>query len=65
MRKVLIILFVIGFIVGTFSVVEELCEESFVEQMDFSDGDLSEEGIGDMIPCGGGDNNGGGGGQPG
>ena len=65
MRKVLIILLVIGFIIGTFSVVEELSEELSTEQVDFSDGDTPEGGAGDPIPCGGGEGSGRGGGQPG
>jgi hypothetical protein len=64
MRKVLVILLVIGFIIGTFSGVEELSEELSFEQTDFSDGGLPEGGIGDPAPCGGG-GSGGGGGQPG
>jgi len=65
MRKVLVILLVIGFIIGTYSVVEGLCEESSVEQQDFSGEDSPEDGLGDPIPCGGGGGSGGGGGQPG
>jgi hypothetical protein len=65
MRKVLVILFVIGFIIGTFSVIEELCEELSSEQMDSLDGDVSENGAGDSVPCGEGGGSGGGGGQPG
>ena len=65
MRKVLVILLVIGFMIGTFSVVGGLCEESSVEYMDLSNGDLSEDDLGDPIPCGGGGGGGAGGGQPG
>lgn len=65
MRKVLVVLLVIGFIIGTYSVVEGLCEESSVEQVDFSVENLSEDDLGDPIPCGGGGGGGAGGGQPG
>jgi len=65
MRKVLVILLVIGFIIGTYSVVEGLCEESSVEQEDFLDGDTPESVVGDLTPCGGGEGSGAGGGQPG
>lgn len=65
MRKMLVILLVIGFMIGTYSAVEGLCEESSVEQMDLSDRDAPESGAGDPTPCGGGEGSGAGGGQPG
>jgi hypothetical protein len=65
MRKVLVILLMIGFIIGTISVFEELTEEIPINQLDFSGGDLPEGGVGYEVPCGGGEGTGGGGGQPG
>lgn len=64
MRKLLVLLLVVGFLIGALSVVEELCEESSLEQVDFSDGEESTNNYGDPAPCGGG-GTGGGGGQPG
>ena len=64
MRKILMLLLVIGILVGTCAVVEDVCQEdSFGEQVDFT-GDESPDGPGGPAPCGGGET-GGGGGTPG
>lgn len=56
----LICLLVAGFLVGTFAVIEGVCQEySSQENIDYSDEGI-EDGIGDPTPCGGGGSSGGG-----
>ena len=63
MKKVLLLLIVVGVLfMGTFAIAEEF-GKSLGEMRDFSEGD-SEGTYGDPIPCGGGDG-GGPGGVPG
>jgi len=54
MRKIIVLLLVIGFLVGTYAVVGELEEYSLQECKEFSGGDGYEEELGDPAPCGGG-----------
>jgi hypothetical protein len=55
MRKVLIFLLVIGFLMGTFAVVEEVyLGYSFQEDIDFSGDEEIGNGFDDIAPCGGG-----------
>jgi hypothetical protein len=64
MKKVLILLLVLGVLmIGTFAVAEQLPEPSD-EMSDFSESD-PEGTYGDPIPCGGGGDGGGPGGLPG
>jgi hypothetical protein len=63
MRKVLVFLLIVGILIGTFSVVERICEEeSFQRNVEFSNEDEFEGSPGDPAPCGRG---GSGGGTPG
>lgn len=61
MRKILVLLLVIGFLIGTYAVAGELEEYSLRECMEFSGDDGYEEELFDPAPCGGG----GSGGPPG
>jgi len=59
MKKVLALLLVVGFLIGTFAVAADVCEESSFQK----DVDYSGESPGDNggpAPCGGGNGNGGG-----
>jgi hypothetical protein len=53
MRKIIVLLLVIGFLVGTYAVIGELEEYSFQEHTEFSGGEGFEEGLGGSAPCGG------------
>ena len=63
MRKILVILLVVGLLIGTSCVVEDLKKNSDGEEICF-DGDYPDT-IGDPIPCGGSEGGGSGGGLPG
>lgn len=65
MKKVLIFLLVVGVLIGTFTAVEVLCEDSSQESVDFSSENFESLGYGDPAPCGEGGPVGGGGGAPG
>jgi hypothetical protein len=55
MKKVLVLLLVIGFLVGTFAVIEELYEEHFSnEHTEFTDDSYSGDDGENPTPCGGG-----------
>ena len=64
MRKVVALLLIVGFLLGTFGVIGGMSEISCEEPADFSGGELPEDGFGDPAPCGGGES-GGSGGTPG
>jgi hypothetical protein len=54
MRKIVVLLLIIGFLGGTYAMIGELEEYSFQKNMEFSGGDVySEEFLG-PAPCGGG-----------
>ena len=64
MRKILVLLLVLGLLVGTFATAEYVDKENFnQETFSFTEGFLAGS-LGDPIPCNGG-GDGGGGGQPG
>ena len=66
MRKILMLLLVIGILACTCAVVEEICQEDSVgEHIDFTNDEPTGDGLGDPAPCGGGEGGGAGGGQPG
>jgi len=65
MKKVLILLLVVGVLIGTFTAVEVLCENSSQENVDFPSDSFAGAGYGDPAPCGEGGPVGGGGGAPG
>lgn len=55
MRKMLTLLLVVGFLVGTFAVVEEIYQEySLQEDGGFSGNEGVEDNLGGLVPCGGG-----------
>jgi len=60
MKKVLVLVFVIGFLLGTIAAAD-VCEEISFDGIEFTED--TPEPLGDPAPCGGG--NGGGGGSPG
>ena len=65
MRKLLIVLLVVGLFLGTFTVIESVDEDlDGDESALFDEGDFGEM-VGDSIPCGEGGGSGGGGGCPG
>lgn len=64
MKKVLILLLVVGVLIGTFA-AEVLCENSSQENVDFPSDSFTGPGYGDPAPCGEGGPVGGGGGAPG
>lgn len=54
MRKILILLLVVGLLIGTFAVLEEMYHDySLQECMKFSGSEGLEDGAGNPIPCGG------------
>jgi hypothetical protein len=61
MKKVFVLLLVIGFLLGAFAACEEVCEENSFQEVIFADGSSEDEP--GPTPCGGG--NGSGGGAPG
>ena len=63
MRKILVLLLVVGLLVGTSVAILSL-EEMSGQEISHFEGEDIEETIGDIVPCGGG-SSGGGGGQPG
>jgi hypothetical protein len=55
MRKVLVYLLVVGFLIGTFAAIEGMCQEcSPQEDMGFSGDEWTGNGIDGPTPCGGG-----------
>jgi len=65
MRKIVVLLLVLGLLIGTFTAVLNVSEENPGQDMlPFSEEDFTDT-IGDTVICGGGDNDGGGGGVPG
>ena len=54
MRKIIVLLLVIGFLAGICAIIGELEEYSFQEHTEFSGGEGFEEELGDPTPCGGG-----------
>ena len=64
MRKMIVLLLVVGLLVGTSMAILGLEEEMFGQEIPYSEGEDIEETIGDIVPCGGG-SSGGGGGAPG
>lgn len=54
MKKVLILLLVVGVLIGTFAIAEEISEEISLEHTEFSGGEELTD-PGDPTPCGGGD----------
>ena len=66
MRKILVLLLVIGILAGTCAAVEEICQEDSVgEQVNFTGDEPTGDGPGDPAPCGGEGGGGGAGGVPG
>lgn len=65
MRKVLVLLLMVGILIGTVSVVEEISEEGSNEYVEFSGDKVLGDDPGDVVPCGGGEGTGSGGGTPG
>ena len=63
MRKILVLLLVVGLLVGTSVAILSL-EETSGQEISYFEGEDIEETIGDPLPCGGG-SSGGGGGAPG
>lgn len=63
MKKMLMLLLVVGFLAGAFSIVEALSES--YEHVDLLDIEMLEEDYDDPVPCGGGEGGGSGGGLPG
>ena len=61
MKKVLVLLLVLGILVGTIAVVEDVCENTSFQGLDFSDKDVGDND--NPSPCGG--HGGGDGGVPG
>ena len=60
MKKVLILLLVVGVLIGTFAVAVGMSEEISLEHREFSEGEELTD-PGDPTPCGGGDGGGPGG----
>jgi len=65
MRKDIALLLIVGFLLGTFAVIEGMSEISCEEALNFSGGELPEDNFRDPAPCGGGGESGGSGGTPG
>ena len=65
MRKILVLLLVVGILIGTIAASEELSDECFQTDMDFSDGELTGNEYDSPLPCDGGGSGGSGGGTPG
>ena len=63
MRRILILLLVVGILAGTVTAIGEFTNVCFQSDMDFPD-DVLTGNPGDPVPCGGGES-GGGGGTPG
>ncbi len=64
MKILITILLVIGVLIGTFAVLEDICEEyRSSEQVNFSSDELTGDNSGDPAPCG--HEGAGGGGAPG
>ncbi|MBU7016708.1 MAG: hypothetical protein HXS44_04320 [Theionarchaea archaeon] len=64
MRKMIVLLLVIGLFVGTFATDLSGCEESFSQETFSFSEENSADSLGDPLPCSG-EGSGGGGGQPG
>lgn len=54
MRKIVVLLLIIGFLGGTYAMTGELEEYSFQKNIEFSGGDVYSEELGVPAPCGGG-----------
>jgi hypothetical protein len=54
MRKIVVLLLIIGFLGGTYAMIGELEEYLFQKNMDFSGGEVYKEELGVPAPCGGG-----------
>ncbi|MBU7046920.1 MAG: hypothetical protein HXS54_10855 [Theionarchaea archaeon] len=65
MRKMIVLLLVLGLLIGTFTAVMNVSEENPGQDMLPFGGEDFGDPLGDPLPCGGGDNDGGGGGVPG
>lgn len=54
MRKIVVLLLVIGFLVGTYAAIGEFEENSFQGYTEFSGDGVTQGGFGNPAPCGGG-----------
>ena len=64
MRKIVVLLLVVGLLAGTSMAILGLEEEMSGQEISYFEGENIEETIGDPVPCGGG-SSGSGGGAPG
>ena len=61
MRKMIVLLLVVGLIIGTITAVAGEFEENFSQNTFSFDGEDLGDALGGLVLCGGGDNDGGGG----